>query len=169
MLLDAQPTARGSDFAVLSRRIAGAGLFDRRPGYYALRIGAVAVAYIAAWTAFAMLGDSWYQLVVAAVLAVVFAQLALVAHDIAHRQVFRVRRASEIAGLIAGNIGIGMSYGWWMDKHTRHHAHPNHAEHDPDVAPDILVWTVEQARASRGIPRLIGRLQAFLFLPLLTL
>jgi fatty acid desaturase len=169
MLLDAQPTARGSDFAALSRQIAGAGLFDRRPGYYALRIGAVAVAYIAAWTAFAMLGDSWYQLVVAAVLAVVFAQLALVAHDVAHRQVFRARRASEVAGLIAGNIGIGMSYGWWMDKHTRHHANPNHAEHDPDVTPDILVWTVEQARASRGIPRLIGRLQAFLFLPLLTL
>jgi fatty acid desaturase len=169
MHLDAPAAARGSDFAVLSRRIAGAGLLGPRPGYYALRIGAVAAAYLGAWTAFAMLGDSWYQLIVAAVLAVVFAQLALVAHDIAHRQVFRARRATETAGLIAGNLGIGMSYGWWMDKHTRHHANPNHEEHDPDVAPDLLVWTADQARASRGIARLVGRLQAFLFFPLLTL
>ena len=65
---------------------------------------------------------------------VVFAQVALVAHDLAHRQVFRTRRPSEIAGRIAGNLGIGMSYGWWMDKHTRHHTNPNHEDLDPDVA-----------------------------------
>ena len=102
-------------------------------------------------------------------LAVVFAQVALVAHDLAHRQVFRSRRASEIAGLVAGNLGIGMSYGWWMDKHTRHHANPNHEDHDPDVSPDVLVWSQGQAAVSRGVARFIGRRQAFLFFPLLTL
>jgi fatty acid desaturase len=118
---------------------------------------------------FAVIGDSWWQLLVAAVLGVAFAQTALIAHDIAHRQVFGSRRASEIGGMISGNLLIGMSYGWWMDKHTRHHANPNHEELDPDVAPDIFVWSDGQARASRGAPRFIGRWQAYLFFPMLTL
>jgi fatty acid desaturase len=62
-----------------------------------------------------------------------------------------------------------MSYGWWMDKHTRHHANPNHEERDPDVVPDVLVWSTRQATASRGVPRLLGGWQAYLFFPLLTL
>ncbi|WP_271221311.1 fatty acid desaturase family protein [Streptosporangium carneum] len=140
-----------------------------RPGYYALRLGVVGSLFAAGWAAFFAVGDSWYQLLVAAFLAVVFAQVALVAHDLAHRQVFRARRAAEIAGLVAGNLGIGMSYGWWMDKHTRHHANPNHSDHDPDVAPDVLVWSAEQAAGSRGLARFIGGRQAYLFFPLLTL
>lgn len=116
-----------------------------------------------------MMGDSWLQVLVAVFLAMVFGQIALVAHDLAHRQVFRRRRPSGIAGRIAGNLGIGMSYGWWMDKHTRHHANPNHEELDPDVAPHVLVWSAAQARSSRGPRRFVGRHQAYLFFPLLTL
>ena len=163
------PTARGSDFAVLSGLLTGAGLLRPRPGYYFARIGLIAALYITAWAAFVAIGDSWYQLILAPCLAVAFAQLALVAHDIAHRQVFRTRRASEIAGLIAGNLGIGMSYGWWMDKHTRHHANPNHEGRDPDVEPFVLVWSSGQARAAQGVTRLLGGWQAYLFFPLLTL
>ncbi|MGW0587309.1 fatty acid desaturase family protein [Streptosporangium sp. NPDC002607] len=172
---DADPPAplesveRGSDFARLSRRIVQAGLLDRRPGYYAVRLGLVAASFVGGWAVFFAVGDSWYQLLVAVFLAVVFAQIGLVAHDLAHRQVFRSRRSSELAGLVAGNLAIGMSYGWWMDKHTRHHANPNHEDHDPDVAPDFLIWSHEQAAESRGLPRLLGRRQAFLFFPLLTL
>jgi fatty acid desaturase len=163
------PIARGSDFAVLSQRIVAAGLMRRRPGYYLVRIGLVAGLYVGGWVAFVAVGNSWFQLVVATYLAIVFAQLALVSHDIAHRQVLRTRRATEIAGLVAGNLCIGMSYGWWMDKHTRHHANPNHEERDPDVSPDLLVWSTGQAKRSRGVARVIGRWQAFLFFPLLTL
>ncbi|GAA3162010.1 acyl-CoA desaturase [Planomonospora alba] len=165
----AQARARGSDYAVLARRIADAGLLERRPGYYTVRIGLVGALLVAGWTAFFLVGDSWYQLLVAVLLAVAFAQAALLAHDVAHRQVFRSRRSSEIAGLVAGNLVIGMSYGWWMDKHTRHHANPNHEERDPDVSPEILIWSERQARASRGVARFIGRWEAFLFFPLLTL
>jgi fatty acid desaturase len=164
-----RPSAARSDFATLSQRIATAGLMRRRPGYYLARIGVVVSAYLAGWVAFVAVGDSWYQLLIAPLLAIVFAQLALVAHDIAHRQVFRTRRLSGTVGLLAGNLGIGMSYGWWMDKHTRHHANPNHEERDPDVVPDVLVWSTRQAAACRGVPRLIGGWQAYLFFPLLTL
>ncbi|MEE1837667.1 fatty acid desaturase family protein [Streptomyces sp. SP17KL33] len=162
------PKTPGSDFARLSRKIADAGLMGRRPGYYALRITGVAALYVSGWAAVALVGASWWTLAVAAFLAVVFGQVALLAHDAAHRQVFRRRRASEASGRIAG-AGVGMSYGWWQDKHTRHHANPNHEELDPDLAPDLLVWSQDQARAAKGLPRLIGRWQAFLFFPLLTL
>ncbi|GAA3589793.1 acyl-CoA desaturase [Nonomuraea rosea] len=160
---------RGSDFAKLSRRIAQAGLLDKRPGYYAVRIGLVASLFAGSWVLFATIGDSWWQLLVAVLLAVAFAQVTLLAHDLAHGQISRSRRTSRIAGLLVGNLAVGLSYGWWMDKHTRHHANPNHEEHDPDVAPDVLLWSERQAGESRGLPRFIGRWQAFLFFPLLTL
>jgi fatty acid desaturase len=128
------PAHAGSDFAEINRQVNALGLMRRRPAYYLLRLTLVGLLVAGGWTAFFLVGSSWWTLAVAVVLAVGFAQLALVAHDLAHRQVFRTKRPSEIAGLVAGNLGIGMSYGWWMDKHTRHHNHPNHDDLDPDVA-----------------------------------
>ncbi|BCJ55021.1 delta fatty acid desaturase [Actinoplanes sp. NBRC 14428] len=160
----------GSDFAELGRRITEAKLLDRTPGYYAFRLSAVGLLLVGAWTAFFLVGSSWWTLAVAVVLAVAFAQLALVAHDLAHRQVFRTNKPSARAGLIAGNLGIGMSYAYWMDKHTKHHANPNHDDLDPDVAPAALVWSVEDAAVRKGrVNRWLTRNQAWLFFPLLTL
>jgi fatty acid desaturase len=160
---------RGSDYAVLSRQIKQAGLLNRRPGYYVARIALVTALYAGGWAALAVLGSGWWALLIAAGLAVAYAQVALVAHDLAHRQVFRSQTVAARAGLIVGNLGIGMSYGWWMDKHTRHHANPNHEDEDPDVDPDILVWSQRQARDARGVARFVGRWQAYLFFPLLLL
>jgi fatty acid desaturase len=159
----------GSDFAQLNRRITALGLMRRRPAYYALRLIAVGLLVAGGWTAFFLIGSSWWTLAVAVLLAVAFAQLALVAHDLAHRQVFRTKRPSEIAGMVAGNLGIGMSYGWWMDKHTRHHNNPNHDDLDPDVAPEVLIWATESALGRRGLKGFVTRHQAGLFFPLLTL
>jgi fatty acid desaturase len=161
----AETRTAGSDFAELNRRINAAGLLRRRPAYYAVRLSLCALALVGGWTAFVLVGASWWTLAVAVFLAVVFAQVALVAHDLAHRQVFRTNRPSARAGRIAGNLAIGMSYGYWMDKHTKHHANPNHDDLDPDVGPDVLVWSREQARG-KGF---VVRHQAWLFFPLLTL
>jgi fatty acid desaturase len=163
------PATTGSDFAVLARRISGEGLMQRRPAYYLARLSVVTLMFLGGWTAFLLIGPSWWQLLTAAFLAVTFTQVALVAHDLAHRQVFRTKRPSEIAGRIAGNLGVGMSYGWWMDKHTRHHNNPNHDDLDPDVAPEVLIWATESAIGRRGLKGFITRHQAALFLPLLTL
>ncbi|WP_238008786.1 acyl-CoA desaturase [Dactylosporangium sp. AC04546] len=160
---------RTSDFTTLSQRIKAAGLLDRRPGYYVIRFALVTALYVGGWAAFATVGASWWILAVAVGLAVAYAQVALVAHDLAHKQVFSGRRWSEGLGMFVGNLGIGMSYGWWMNKHTRHHANPNHEDHDPDVAPDILVWSTRQAENAKGVARLIGGHQAQLFFPLLLL
>ena len=160
----------GSDFAILSRRIAAAGLMKRRPGYYAAAIGITGMVYVACWAVFAWLGDSWYQMFVAAALAVVFGQFGFLGHDAGHRQIFRTRRASEVAGVLLGNLAIGLSYGWWVDKHNRHHANPNHEDHDPDVGAGALVWTGGQANARRAaFGRFMARRQAYFFFPLLLL
>lgn len=160
---------RGSDFARLATKISEAGLLDRRPAYYAVRAAIVAAAYAGGWALFAWVGDSWLQLLVAAVLAVVFTQVGFLAHDLGHRQVFRTRRASDIAGLLAGNLGIGLGWGWWNTKHNKHHANPNHEDHDPDVSPAVIVWSEDQVTRSRGLPRFVAKHQAFWFFPLLTL
>ncbi len=162
-------TAAGSDFAELNRRISAAGLLRRRPAHYVLRFAAVTLMLAGGWTAFVLIGRSWWTLAVAALLAVVFAQIALVAHDLAHRQVFRSARASARAGMVAGNLGIGMSYGYWQQKQTRHHANPNHDDLDPDVGPGVLVWNTGTAAQRRGFGGWLTRHQAWLFFPLLTL
>jgi fatty acid desaturase len=158
---------RGSEYAELSRQIKQAGLLQRRRGYYAWKIGATAAALAAGWTVFVMVGNSWWQLAVAAFLAVVFTQIGFLGHDAGHRQIFGSRRASHVLGAVLGNLGIGLSYGWWVGKHNRHHAHPNQEGADPDIAVGALAFTAAQARASRGAARLLFRYQAYLFFPLL--
>jgi fatty acid desaturase len=124
--------------------------------------------YAGGWVAFVLLGASWYQLVVAAVLGVAFTQVAYLGHDVGHRQVFSSRRVSDVAGLVLGNLALGFSRGWWIDKHTRHHANPNHVERDPDIAPGgALAWTPEQTRARGAFGSLFARGQAWLFFPML--
>ena len=58
-----------SDYSELSRRVKHAGLLRRRSAYYAAKIASTAVLLAAGWTAFLLLGDSWWQLVTAVFLA----------------------------------------------------------------------------------------------------
>ncbi|MGN9812238.1 fatty acid desaturase family protein [Micromonospora sp. BQ11] len=164
------PSARrGSDYAELSRRVRAAGLLTRRPGRYLTRIVLTVGVYVAVWAAVVVTGDSWAQPVLAVVLAVATTQVAFLGHDAGHRQMFRRRGPSELVGLLTGNLAIGLSYGWWVDKHNRHHANPNHADEDPDVGAGALVWTYEQAAETRGVARWMARRQAWLFFPMLLL
>ncbi|MFI7605802.1 fatty acid desaturase family protein [Micromonospora sp. NPDC049366] len=163
------PVRRGSDYAQLSRRISRAGLLERRPGWYAVRIALTLGAFVAGWVAVILVGDSWWQLLLAVGLAVATTQVAFLGHDAGHRQMFRRRGPSEAVGLLAGNLAVGLSYGWWVDKHNRHHANPNHEDEDPDVGAGALVWTHEQALQTRGFGRRLARRQAYLFFPMLLL
>ncbi|GIJ54471.1 delta fatty acid desaturase [Virgisporangium aurantiacum] len=161
---------RGSDFAELMRRVKAAGLLDRRRGYYWTRIVVTGGLLAAGWAAFVMVGDSWWQLAVAAFLAVVFTQIGFLGHDAGHRQIFTSKRANYVAGLLHGNLAIGLSFGWWVDKHNRHHANPNTEDKDPDLAIGALAFTTGQAVAKQGrVTRFIARRQRYLFVPLLLL
>ncbi|MEU8217723.1 acyl-CoA desaturase [Micromonospora taraxaci] len=164
--LDAR-SDRGSEYADLSRLVRNAGLLDRRPRRYAARVTAVLGGLVLLGVLFVRLGPSWWQTVTAAGVAVLLAQLAFLGHDAGHRQIFRSRRANDVVGLVCANLVTGISFGWWVDKHNRHHAHPNTEGRDPDLAVAPLSFTAGQAAAQRGLRALFVRHQAALFFPLL--
>ena len=88
-------TGMTSDYAELMAQVRGLGLLRRRRGAYAVRSAALGAALLLTLAAVLWLGDSWYQLVVAAALGVVLSQYGFLAHDAAHRQIFETHRANE--------------------------------------------------------------------------
>ncbi|BAJ74251.1 fatty acid desaturase [Microbacterium testaceum StLB037] len=116
-----------------------------------------------------LLGDSWWQLLVAAALGVLFTQFAFLSHEAAHRQIFDSRVWNDRAGRYLGTFLVGLSYSWWMNKHTRHHGNPNTLGKDPDIDPDTIVFIPEDAARTTGVWRRLVRFQGWLFFPLLTL
>jgi fatty acid desaturase len=160
---------RGSAYSALSRQIKQAGLLDRRPGYYVGHAGLVFGLCAAGGAAFLITGNSWWQLLVAAFFGVLSTQLGFLGHDAGHRQIFRSARANRVAGIGLANLGVGFSYGWWVDKHNRHHAHPNDEEKDPDIGAGALIFTTGQAESSGRVARMFYRFQAWTFFPLLLL
>ncbi|WP_156756953.1 fatty acid desaturase family protein [Actinokineospora pegani] len=159
---------RTEDFTALMREVRGSGLLERRRRYYAVRIGLNLVAFAAGWVAFFLLGDSWWQLLTAAFLAVMCAQLAFIGHDAGHKQIFRTHRANDLVGNLHGGL-VGIGYQWWISKHVRHHANPNHEEDDPDLDIPLLAFSRSQAHTKSGFVRWTTKNQAFLFFPLLLL
>jgi fatty acid desaturase len=142
----------------------------RRYGYYwAKLIGAVVV--LAAWVAtFLWIGDSWWQLASAGVLGVIMTQTAFLGHDAAHRQIFKSGRWNDWVSLIIANLLVGISYGWWQSKHTRHHARPNQEGADPDIALRAIAMTPAMATRHRSrLMRWLVAHQGWYFFPLLLL
>jgi fatty acid desaturase len=150
----------------LTRQVRAAGLFHHSAGRAAFRVSVVAGLYGAGWGALFVLGDSWYQLLVAAYLAIVFGQVGFLGHDVGHRQIFPSHRWNNLVGLACADLATGISYGYWVDKHNRHHSRPNEVGADPDVGPGVISWTAEQAGARTGLGRVMARHQAGLFFPL---
>ena len=159
---------RGSEYSILLRRIRAAGLLDRDLPYYGWKSALTATAFLGGWVALIALGDSWWAVGLGVFLAAVFSQIAFLGHDAGHKQIFVSRRANYLYGLIAGNLAIGLSIGWWTSNHNRHHAHPNTEGADPD-AMGVLAFSAERARAGKGWRRFIFRYQAWLFFPMLLL
>jgi fatty acid desaturase len=158
-----------SAFAQLSRTVKAEGLLTRRRGFYISLLAGLTLALAGAVTAIVILGDSWWQLLVAVALGLILTQFAFLAHEAAHRQIFTSGKANDRLGLILGDLVIGLSYGWWMTKHSRHHANPNTVGKDPDIEKDTISFLEEDAVASRGIVRAITKRQGYLFFPLLLL
>jgi fatty acid desaturase len=166
---DAGGRVQGSDYAGLSRQVKRAGLLARRPGYYWVKAATNLLFLAAGWTAFVLVGPSWWQLAVAAFLAAAFTQTAFLGHDAGHQQISGSKRVNVLLGRLHGNLLVGLGYGWWVAKHNRHHAHPNQVGRDPDIAIGAIAFTRENVQA-RGAPGAwLARRQAWLFFPMLLL
>ncbi len=158
-----------SDYSRLLRRVQAAGLLERSALGYLPRSAGLAVMAAGGAIAFVILGSSWWQLLVALWFSAIAAQVGFLGHDAGHQQIFRSRRWNVRVGTIVSAAGIGLSYGWWVDKHTRHHQGPNDPAIDPDVQRGALAWNTDQARAQPPILRAFTAHQAQLFFPLLLL
>jgi fatty acid desaturase len=155
------------DFRILAAQVRQAGLLDRRSGYYSVKIGLTLLAFAMGWVGLFLVGNSWSVLGIAAFLGLMFTQLGFVGHDVGHQQVFRSRRANWLMGLGVGNALIGLSFGWWVPKHSAHHANPNHVGLDPDL--DAALVPGSGPGAQRGVAGFFARSQAWLFFPLMLL
>lgn len=170
-----QTYARSEDFPPIARAytqvsqvVRELGLLRRTPWFYAAVGGVIALGFGGAITGFVLLGDSWFQLLIAAALGILFTQVAFLAHEAAHRQILASGPANDRLARVLGGI-VGMSYSWWDSKHSRHHANPNRVGKDPDIEVDTISFLETDAAASRGVVRMITRKQGWFFFPLLTL
>ena len=156
------------DYIELKRLVKQSGLLERAPTQLWNQL-AIMVA-LAVSVAIIVLSDSLFvQLVNGAFLGLVFAHIGFVMHDAGHRQIFRSAASNDIIGMLCANLLTGLSYSGWMDKHNRHHNHPNQLDHDPDIDFPVVVFSENEALAKPAPWSYLVRYQAFLFFPLLLL
>jgi len=165
-----ETVAAAGTYRDLLRTVRDAGLMHRARAYYLGILGVLTFATLAAATGFVLLGHSWYQLLIAGFLGVVLTQFAFVAHEASHGQVFASPAANTRVGRLLANGVVGISYTWWMSKHSKHHANPNVVDKDPDINPGVLRFTADDAAATTTRTKAaFTRNQGWLFFPLITL
>lgn len=153
----------------LSRAVNDAGLMRRRYGFFWTRFSGWVLALAGLAAAVVLLGDTWFQMIIAVLIGVAMAQLGFLSHEAAHRQVFASRKWNEWASRIISGLLMGLSYSWWMAKHNSHHAHPNQEGADPDVDSTVLAFTPDSVDRRTGLRARLARHQGKYFVPLLFL
>jgi fatty acid desaturase len=132
-----------------------------------VRISSTYVLFALALVFFVAVRVFWLQLLDALFLAFICTQFGFIGHDAGHRQIFDSTRNNDILGMIQGNLLLGFSISWWLDKHNRHHSHPNEVDSDPDIAVPMIAFTTDDAKQKQHVFRWMTKYQAFFFFPLL--
>ena len=163
-------------FHEVLEQVRSAGLLQKRPSFYVWRLIVITLLAATFWTLGGVVSALWQShpswiiaaFVIVAILGVLSAQYGFIAHEAAHRQVFRNNRTNDRVGLVLANLFAGLSYGFWLGKHNKHHQRPNQIGQDPDIAIRVLSFTTESKLAKKGIERWLSDRQGWLF-PLLLL
>lgn len=154
-------------YSALLKTVRTAGLMRRRRAFYGMVFAILVLALGAAGTGFVLLGQTWYQLLIAAALGVLFTQFAFLAHEAAHHQIFASGRTNGWTARILGPLLVGMSYAMWVKKHTAHHQNPNTKGKDPDIHTGVVAFHEEGAAGKRGFAAAVTRHQGALLFPLI--
>lgn len=167
-LLLAPPT---SNYTELLSRVKSAGLLAKKPSFYIVRLAVISFFAVALWVAGGFVGASALSeglvitiaFIIAGLLGILGAQYGFIAHEASHRQIFHNNKLNDWAGLFLANLFAGLSYGFWMRKHNKHHQKPNQIGQDPDIAIRVLSFTVESRDEKRGLERWVSNRQGYLF------
>jgi fatty acid desaturase len=156
-------------YTELAKNVRDAGLLRRRHVYYWTEIAVAVASFGGIWVGFALLGNSWFQLLLAGALGVVVTQFGFLGHDASHRQMFDSATWNAWTARILAGAFAGLSFHWWRAKHNLHHKGPNKAGYDPDIAPGAISFTPDVVAARTGFSGWLVRRQGWFFFPLLTL
>lgn len=160
----ANPTSLYSE---LLKTVRDLGLLRRRRSFYIITFAVLMVALGGAVTGFILLGQSWFQLLIAAAIGVITTQLAFLAHEAAHRQIFDSGKGNDWAGIVVGNGLVGMSFHYWNHKHSKHHTKPNTIGADPDIEGFWVAFDLEESKRRTGWRQQLAKVQGWLLFPFL--
>ena len=166
-----QTSKQVSNFNAVLAQVKAAGLLKKRPSFYMIRLAVISLIAGGLWAGAAFVGlaaqdhGAWILMgfLAAGLLGIMSAQYGFIAHEAAHRQIFKNNKANDWLGLILANLFAGLSYGFWMRKHNQHHKQPNQIDADPDIAIRILSFTPESRDAKKGFERWLSERQGWLF------
>ena len=157
------------EYAELRRLVRKEGLLDRQRAYYLVKISLTLALLAASLTVLVAVETLWLQLMNAAFLAFIFAQLGLIGHDAGHQQIGSSTRGNDLISLMVGFL-MGMVPSWWNDKHNqKHHRSPNRLGEDGDIDVSVFAFTERRSLGKTGFLRFMVRYQAFMFIPVLIL
>lgn len=158
-----------SVYSELLSKVKAEGLLGKTPAFYAWSFVVVTVLSLATWAGIILMGiflsGPWTLFVLPLVVlqGLLTAQYAFIAHELAHNQVFEDHRANTWVGMVMANLFAGLSYGFWLQKHNRHHGKPNMVDSDPDINLRIIAFSTEQKFQKPSAERMLTRNQGWLF------
>lgn len=164
-------TRATTSFNEVLGRVKAAGLLQKKPSFYVIRLAVISVLAAGLWTLGGFIAfltsqhGAWIVAAfgVAGLLGILSAQYGFIAHEASHRQIFRNNKANDWLGLVLANLFAGLSYGFWLRKHNKHHQRPNQIGEDPDIAIRVLSFTPESRDSKKGIERWFSNRQGYLF------
>jgi fatty acid desaturase len=105
-----------NEYVQLKQLVKQRGWLDQQPAYYTWKF-LFTTGLLAIGIAFLFILHNFW-LLLALYMGFVSMQFGLLGHDIGHRQVFRASKRSRPAGFLVGNLMVGWSWSWWIDKHS---------------------------------------------------
>ncbi|MER6408352.1 acyl-CoA desaturase [Streptomyces viridosporus] len=158
-----------ASFAELLKRVKAEGLLDLDTRYDYRRLALNMSLILAGFVAFFLIGESWWQMLVAVWMGLCGVQSAYMWHEVGHKAMFRDKKVGTLVAYFHANFFSGVSYAWWVNHHNRHHSHPNHISLDPDIGRRTAIFDIKQYATRTPVQRFIVRHQRVLFFLLLVL
>lgn len=158
------PAAAEKEIACLQEYITKNRILDRDYKFYPAFICLIYISYLITMY-LVYISTSYFVVALLSVLfGLIATQIAGLMHDAAHLAVFKSQKMNHLFAAIFGAT-IGSNYRSWIDKHTKHHDHPNCIGVDPDLEVPFS-FTINHYLSQTGYMKWLRRYQVWAYLPL---